>query len=104
MIAEASNVAIALPELVHFELLIGLLLAHLLADFYLQPYSWIKQRNERHALALPLYFHALIHGVLGTIALVLLSASIDMVAIGISAVILVVSHFIIDVIKSYCTL
>ena len=102
MIAEASNVAIALPELVHFELLIGLLLAHLLADFYLQPYSWIKQRNERHALALPLYFHALIHGVLGTIALVLLSASIDMVAIGISAVILVVSHFIIDVIKSYC--
>ena len=31
------------------ELLVGLLLAHILADFYFQPFAWVKQRNERHA-------------------------------------------------------
>ena len=28
------------------ELLAALLLAHLLADFYFQPFSWVQQRNE----------------------------------------------------------
>ncbi|MFZ8200073.1 DUF3307 domain-containing protein [Alteromonas portus] len=102
MITDASNVTMITPNFMHSELLIGLLLAHLLADFYFQPYSWVEQRNERHARALPLYFHALIHGVLAIIALVLLSPSINMVTIGISSLILMLSHFIIDVVKSHC--
>ena len=35
------------------QLLVALVLAHLLADFYFQPFTWVQQRNERHALALP---------------------------------------------------
>ena len=46
------------------QLLVALVLAHLLADFYFQPFTWVQQRNERHALALPLYLHAIIHGIL----------------------------------------
>ena len=33
------------------QLLVALVLAHLLADFYFQPFTWVQQRNERHALA-----------------------------------------------------
>ena len=102
MIAEISEVAIATPNFVHSGLFVGLLIAHLLADFYFQPYSWVKQRNERHALALPLYLHVLVHGVLAMIALVLFSPSISMTTTIISVLVVAVSHFKIDVIKSYC--
>ena len=84
------------------ELLVGLLLAHILADFYFQPFAWVKQRNERHALALPLYIHTLIHGVLAGAVLLLLSENISLTTIGVGAIIIAVSHFKIDVIKSYC--
>ena len=105
MIAEPSKGAIvnAIPDFAQPELLVGLLLAHLLADFYFQPYSWVKQRNERHALALPLYLHALLHGALAFIALVFLSGIDSMAKIGIATLIIAVSHFKIDVIKSYCS-
>ena len=44
MIDETSKTGIfqASPELMQPELLVGLLLAHLLADFYFQPYSWVE--------------------------------------------------------------
>lgn len=105
MIDETSKTGIAQasPELMQPELLVGLLLAHLLADFYFQPYSWVQQRNERHALALPLYLHALLHGSLALIVLMLISQSESMTMIGFSAIVVAVSHFKIDVIKSYCS-
>ena len=105
MIAETSKGAIvnAVPDFAQPELLVGLLLTHLLADFYFQPYSWVKQRNERHALALPLYLHALLHGALALIALALLSDTYSLVTTGTGALIIAVSHFKIDVIKSYCS-
>ncbi|NKX03463.1 DUF3307 domain-containing protein [Alteromonadaceae bacterium A_SAG5] len=84
------------------ELLAALLLAHLLADFYFQPFSWVQQRNEKHALALPLYLHALIHGVLVAVVMLILSEKISIATVGISAIIVAVSHFKIDVVKSYC--
>lgn len=101
MSAETPNVEMAL-NVVTPELLVGLLLAHLLADFYFQPYSWVKQRNERHALALPLYLHALLHGLLAFIVLLLFSGDVNITTLTISTVIIAVSHFKIDVIKSYC--
>jgi len=101
MSAETPNVEMAL-NVVTPELLVGLLLAHLLADFYFQPYSWVKQRNERHALALPLYLHALLHGLLAFIVLLLFSGDVSITTLTISTVIIAVSHFKIDVIKSYC--
>ena len=63
------------------ELLAALLLAHLLADFYFQPFSWVQQRNEKHALALPLYLHALIHGVLVAVVMLILSEKISIFGI-----------------------
>ncbi len=84
------------------ELLIALILAHLLADFYLQPFNWVQQRNERHALSFPLYLHALIHGILAAIAMFLFSSSLNVTSMGISAIVVAVSHFKIDVVKSYC--
>ena len=84
------------------QLLVALVLAHLLADFYFQPFTWVQQRNERHALALPLYLHAIIHGVLAASAMFLFSSTISIASIGIGAIVVAVSHFKIDVIKSYC--
>ncbi|AXT40559.1 DUF3307 domain-containing protein [Alteromonas sp. BL110] len=105
MIAETSKGAIvnAASDFAQPQLLVGLLLAHLLADFYFQPHSWVKERNERHALALPLYLHALLHGALAFVAFVLLSGVDSMATISISVLIIAVSHFKIDVIKSYCS-
>ena len=84
------------------QLLVALVLAHLLADFYFQPFTWVQQRNERHALALPLYLHAIIHGILAAAAMFLFSSTISIASIGIGAIVVAVSHFKIDVIKSYC--
>ncbi len=45
-------------------LLLKLLLAHLIGDFFLQPSSWVKEK-EKLALSSPkLYLHALLHGIL----------------------------------------
>ena len=84
------------------EVLVGLLLAHILADFYFQPYAWVQERNERHALAMPLYLHTLIHGLLAAGVMLLLAQNVNGWTLGISAIVIAVSHFKIDVIKSYC--
>ncbi len=51
------------------ELLLRLLLAHVLGDFYLQSARWITDRRGRHARSGWLYLHGLVHGVLAWIAL-----------------------------------
>lgn len=45
-------------------LLIKLLIAHLLGDFFLQPNAWIQDKTQRKFKSGWLYLHALIHGVL----------------------------------------
>ena len=45
-------------------LLIKLVLAHLIGDFYLQPTKWVKVKEEKKWLAYPLYLHVLVHGAL----------------------------------------
>ncbi|MBE7178020.1 MAG: DUF3307 domain-containing protein [Mucilaginibacter polytrichastri] len=44
-------------------LALKLLLAHLVADFLLQPAAWIKNRDERHFRAPSMYMHAGLHAV-----------------------------------------
>lgn len=68
------------------QLLVALVLAHLLTDFYFQPFTWVQQRNERHALALPLYLHAIIHGILAAAAMFLFSSTISIASIGVGAI------------------
>ena len=47
--------------------LIKLFLSHLLADFILQPKSWVIQRQQKHFAAASLYFHGAIAGLLAWI-------------------------------------
>ncbi len=73
--------------------LLKLLLSHLLTDFVLQPRSWIIHRNTRHFASGKLYLHGLITGLL---ALLFIGPHYWHIAL-----IIAVSHTIIDGWKSY---
>lgn len=73
--------------------LIKLLLSHLLSDFILQPSSWVKQRKEKHFNSPDLYLHGLITALLAWVF-------IGWHYWGIALIILI-SHILIDGWKSY---
>lgn len=73
-------------------ILIKLLFAHLIGDFFLQPDSWIKDKNERKWRSLWLWIHAIVHFLL--IILVLWDWSVWPVAAVIAG-----THLVIDGIK-----
>lgn len=73
-------------------LLIKLLLAHFIGDFYLQPKRWVKHKEQNKLKSPKLYFHIGIH-VLVTL-LILWDRSLWPVVI-----IIGISHFIIDAAK-----
>lgn len=74
-------------------LLTKLLLAHLIGDFVLQPESWVREKQSNKHRSPKLYFHVLIHG--GLILLFLWDISFWL-----PALIIVVSHLFIDLIKA----
>ena len=111
-------------ELQQLALIAGLLVAHVLGDFYFQPASWVKSRNTKHLLSPALYLHALLHGVLAFFALSILSlfatlatketgaaaglsassaTAIELIPLFLVAIGVVVTHFIIDAVKSYAS-
>ncbi|MHA4807564.1 DUF3307 domain-containing protein [Flavitalea flava] len=73
--------------------LIKLLLAHLLTDFILQPASWVKQRQERHFASIFLYVHGLVTAL---VAWLFIGRSYGKIAL-----IVLVTHILIDAWKSY---
>jgi hypothetical protein len=73
--------------------LMRVLLAHLLTDFVLQPTKWIDDRNQKHFASAKLYIHGLLTAV---VAYMLAGWSYWRVAL-----IIFVSHTIIDGWKSY---
>lgn len=73
-------------------LLIKLILAHLIGDFFLQSDKWIKQKEEKKFLSPALYLHVFLHGIL----VMLFVWDIHFWR---PAVILVVSHALIDGLK-----
>ncbi|MES1226524.1 MAG: DUF3307 domain-containing protein [Bacteroidota bacterium] len=73
--------------------LIKLLLAHLLTDFILQPKSWINDRNEKHFASAKLYLHGIITA--------LLAWMLTGVQYWPVAIIILVTHVLIDGWKSY---
>ncbi len=73
-------------------ILIKLLLAHLIGDFYLQPTKWVKENEKKKLKSPKLYFHILIHVAATTIMLWDISLWYIILIIG-------VSHFIIDALK-----
>lgn len=73
-------------------ILIKLLLAHLIGDFFLQPQSWVKEKEKKKLKSPKLYFHVLIHVAVTSILLWDTSLWPIILTIG-------VSHFIIDALK-----
>lgn len=74
--------------------LIKLLLAHFIGDFIIQPKSWVEEKEIKKAASPKLYIHVLIHGIL--ILFVLRSFDYWLLAL-----LLMVSHGLIDTIKLY---
>jgi len=70
-----------------------LILAHLLSDFLLQPYSWIESRNRKHFASPHLYLHV---GVTAAIALLLIGYLYWKVLL-----VILITHLLIDGWKSY---
>ena len=73
--------------------LIKIILAHLLTDLVLQPASWIESRNKKHFSSVHLYLHGSITAI---VALLLIGVHYWLIAI-----IILVTHTIIDGWKSY---
>ena len=51
------------------DLLLLLLFAHLLGDFYFQPLSWVKDRLQRHYKSPKLQLHVSVHMLLSLTAI-----------------------------------
>lgn len=75
-------------------LLLKLLMAHLIADFLIQPISWIKDKEQKAFVSKKLILHTLVHAVLYAMAL---SFSPEY---WLGWLVLVISHYLIDGMKS----
>lgn len=80
-------------------LLILLLTAHFVGDFYIQPTRWVKCRNKRHIKSPGLWKHFGVHALLYSLVFILANTSWG---VSITAIVLIAgSHLCIDVWKSY---
>ena len=73
-------------------ILIKLLLAHIIGDFFLQPQKWVVEKESKKLKSPKLYLHVLIHIIVTSI--ILWDASLWKIII-----IIGISHFIIDATK-----
>lgn len=85
-------------------LFVGLLIGHILADFYWQPMSWVNNRNTRHFRAKKLYLHTFVHGL--TSAMIISAWEYhygwqDFLCVGYASLIIMLTHYGIDLAKSY---
>lgn len=74
-------------------LLLKLLLAHLAGDFLLQPVRWVRDKEARKFRSPKLYLHALIHGVIAWLL-------VWDVSFWLPVVIIIVTHYFIDLAKA----
>ncbi|MDX1678473.1 DUF3307 domain-containing protein [Arsukibacterium sp.] len=86
-------------------LLLGLVLVHILADFFLQPTAWVQARTARHWRCVQLYYHGFIHFGLNVLLLVLWNnlswSGISGLSVIALALLIAASHLLIDIGKSY---
>lgn len=87
------------------DLLLLLLLAHVLGDFYLQPLSWVKDRLQWHFKSPKLQLHVSVHMGLSLLVILLWQWGYGWQHDSLMAVLLALtigaSHYLIDVAKSY---
>ncbi|WP_018981741.1 DUF3307 domain-containing protein [Salinimonas chungwhensis] len=79
-------------------LLLLLLTAHFIGDFYLQPAAWIDNRHAYGIRAAALYKHSLVHFILALIALLIADYSVMQACLW--GAIIAVTHWLIDWAKS----
>jgi len=77
-----------------------LVVAHFIADFYLQKHSWIMCKVENKYRSIGLFKHMLVHVALTAIAIILSGISLDSTAL-IALLVIIVSHYAIDIWKTY---
>lgn len=77
-----------------------LIVAHFIADFYLQKHSWIMCKVENKYRSIGLFKHMLVHVALTAIAIVLSGIPLDSAAL-IALVVIIASHYAIDIWKTY---
>lgn len=77
-----------------------LLVAHFIADFYLQKHSWIMCKVENKYRSIGLFKHMLVHVALTAIAIALSGVSLDSKAL-IALIMIIASHYAIDIWKTY---
>lgn len=85
-------------------LLVTLIIAHLVSDFFLQTMSWVNDRNTHHFKAKKLYLHVLVHGVVSAVILALWEYSYgwqQLSTVLLSTAAIMLSHYLIDIAKSY---
>lgn len=75
-------------------LLLSLLLAHVIADFYLQNDKYCSQKEERKLKSWFLYVHSLLVGVVSW-------AFVPVCNFGLYALVIALSHLAIDIVKVY---
>jgi len=75
-------------------ILLKLLLAHFIGDFVLQPKSWVVEKEEKKIRSMKLYLHFLLHGVLVWLFLWNWNGWL-------TALLIVLLHGVIDIIKIY---
>ena len=77
-----------------------LILAHVIADFYLQPYPWIMDKVKHKIKSTGLLKHMSVHTLLTVLALLL--AGVDLSgAFAVALAIIILSHYMIDIWKTY---
>ena len=77
-------------------LFLKFLLAHILGDFVFQPEKWVKGKEEKKVKSVKLYFHICIHAVL-----LLLLLQFNLPAYWLGFLLIVASHYSIDLLKLY---
>ena len=85
-------------------LLAALIIGHLVSDFFLQPMSWVNDRNTHHFKAKKLCLHVLVHGVVSAVILALWEYSYGLQQLStvlLSTAVIMLSHYLIDIAKSY---
>ncbi|MGB5855462.1 MAG: DUF3307 domain-containing protein [Oceanisphaera sp.] len=80
-------------------LFLSLAILHVLVDFYFQPSSWIRDKNERREKSSKLFYHSVMHAVIACIPLLLITT--DLRSIICMSLIIGLSHWLIDLWKTY---
>ncbi|WP_282073803.1 DUF3307 domain-containing protein [Polaribacter atrinae] len=77
-------------------LFLKFLLAHILGDFVFQPEKWVKNKEEKKVKSVKLYYHIGIH-----VLFLLLVLQFNLKEHWLGFLLIVVSHYFIDVLKLY---